>query len=89
MATDGTEIEIVTEGTIEGYSVGDKVRIVDVANLTEENKTEPPKWTAAMNRFSAMETHITGLWPDGRFVRLAADDGAFWWLRSWISKIDK
>lgn len=89
IATDGTEVQLVTEGTIEGYSVGDRVRIVDVANLTEEDKSVPPKWTAPMNRYSNTATHITGLWPDGRFVRLAADDGAFWWLRSWISKIDQ
>ena len=76
------------EGTFDGLSVGDKVRIVVVERLTDEEKGQAPKWVSPMDKFSGVETHITAFWPSGQFVRIAADEGKHWWARAWLSKVE-
>lgn len=68
------------------FRVGDTVRIVQVERLTPADKAKFPVWVEDMNKFSGVETHVTKLIGD-RFVILAADDGAWKWSPSWLSKV--
>jgi hypothetical protein len=77
----------VLKGTFDGLTVGDKVRVAEAERLADEDKAQAPKWISAMDKFSGVDTHVTGFWPNGKFVQIAADNGKFWWARSWISKV--
>lgn len=44
------EPELILKGTFDGLSVGDKVRVVEVKYLTDEDKSQAPKWTSEMDK---------------------------------------
>lgn len=78
--------------THDGFAVGDRVRILDVSLLTQEDKDMMPKWRPVMDKYSGAETTITEI-PFERFtdpsdqVKIAADNGDFMWATRWFRKV--
>ncbi len=78
--------------TAEGFNVGDKVRILDVDRLTQDDRTETPKWVDSMNKYSGRDTKIVLIdWEDESpelQIKLDADVGKHWWAARWLTHSD-
>lgn len=69
-------------------SKGDRVRILQVELLTDEDKEESPKWVRGMNKYSGLVTRIVGFATERDWAVIEVDGGDYWWLSSWLSKVD-
>jgi hypothetical protein len=80
------EHTVLRKGKFGDFKIGDKVTIVQVERLTDEDKDSGPKWVSSMDKYSGLQTRITGFFPSGNIVKIAADDEEFWWDVSWLSR---
>lgn len=71
---------------VSGYAIGDRVRIVAVEHLTDEDRLASPKWVDGMDKFSGVITEVTGFSKSGNNLLLAADGGDFRWSPRWVSR---
>lgn len=70
---------------IEGFTVGEKIKIIDMSYLTDEDKERSPKWTKSMDKYSGVVTRIIGFTEQGNAM-IAADNSEFRWAPRWLSK---
>ena len=71
--------------TFAGFKIGDKVRIVQVERLTDEDKEVWPKWAKGMNKFSGVESRITAFSPKGgAYLEVTGD--TYRWNTDWLLK---
>lgn len=70
---------------VDGFKLGDKIRIAQVEHLTADDKETPPKWTSVMDKYSGASATITFI-RSGVNVKLSVDDGDFWWATRWLTK---
>jgi hypothetical protein len=67
-----------------GFSVGDEVRIAHVERLTNEDKAKSPKWVDTMDKFSGATTKITAFSPTG-YAFLAVTADTYRWNLDWLT----
>lgn len=84
-ATERPKVQKSTAKHINGYSVGEEVRIASVEHLTEEDKAKSPKWVAGMDKFSGVVTTITGFSNAGHAFLEASGD-RYRWNLGWLTK---
>jgi hypothetical protein len=69
-----------------GLKVGDKVRVVQVEHLTDEEKTKSPKWTKTMDKYSGIITTIIAFSPGGNaYLDVTGDE--YRWHKDWLTKV--
>lgn len=68
------------------FAVGEKVRVVEVDHLSDEDKGMSPKWTSPMNKFSGSTATIQSFNERGRAV-LDIDEGKYKWRNEWLVKL--
>lgn len=73
--------------SMNGLKIGDRVRIVAVDLLTEEDKSEHPKWVKGMDKYSGVVTQITRFTPRGS-AYLAVSGEEYRWSPKWFSKVE-
>src|ERR1044072_5566271 len=72
------------------FSKGDRVRITELSELTEELKQTPPTWVDDMDRHAGKVATVTDIVtaktaPGGQFYILDID--AYGWSPLWLTKI--
>ena len=81
-----TDIEIDhAKKIVDGFTIGEKVRIIGADHLTEEDKAQSPKWTVPMDKYSGAIAKIQGFTKFGRAI-LDVDGGTYRWRTDWILK---
>jgi hypothetical protein len=75
-----------TAKEMNGFKVGDKVRIAQVEHLTDEEKAINPKWVKSMDKYSGLMTTITAFTRSGAMFLDATGD-EYIWNASWVSKV--
>lgn len=73
-----------TEG---GFKVGDRVRLAEVQNLTDEDRRRVPIWTEKMDKYSGAVGQITEISSENN-VKLSVDNGQFWWGTRWFTRAE-
>lgn len=71
-----------------GLSKGDRVRIVEVERLTDEDRRAEPQWVSSMNKYSGAQARVVGVDAELGWIVVDVDDGEHWWNPSWLSKLD-
>ena len=74
------------ESPPEDLKIGDKVRIVEVDLLTEEDKASPPSWLSEMDRYSGKDATILKFL-NSETVTLDIDGEKAGWATRWLIKL--
>jgi len=78
--------KVVSRKRVGAFCVGDRVRVVDVEHLTDDDRDRSPKWVNGMNKYSGAVTEI-GMIKAKDFIRLTVDDGKYWWSTRWLNRV--
>lgn len=71
---------------LNGFAVGDEVKIALVEHLTAEDKEKGGKWTPNMDKFSGAVSKIVAFSPAGNaFLELTGDK--YVWHLDWLAKV--
>lgn len=73
------------------FSVGDRVRIAELSEVTDELKQSPPTWVDEMDKHAGKMATVTKIYPypaalGGQFYSL--DIGPFGWSSLWLTKVE-
>jgi hypothetical protein len=73
-------------------SVGDRVRIADLSELTDEQKQSPPTWVDRMDKYAGKEAKVEEIWNNqvfqgGQVCFLDIDGRVHSWSTLWLTKL--
>jgi TIR domain len=71
--------------TMGGFSIGQKVKIIEIEQLTQQEREIAPGWLEDMDIYAGRETKIAGF--DGSYLNLEIDAKDWAWSPRWLIKI--
>jgi hypothetical protein len=85
--------EKIRRPRLQQISPGDRVRIAELSELTDEQKLIPPTWVSSMDQYAGMTANVESVLEasyaqGGHIYTLSVDDTMHAWSALWLKRVD-